>query len=135
MKEPDFIVEARHWLKYAQEDLDAANVILQYPTIAHRHACWLAQQSAEKAIKGALIYLQIDFRRTHDLDVLLNLLPADWDVRRRFPDLAELTEWAVESRYPGEWQEANEYDAEQAFQQAREVLESILADLKKQGLS
>jgi HEPN domain-containing protein len=135
MKEPDFIVEAQRWLKYAQEDLNAAELILQHPSIAHRHVCWLAQQGAEKAIRGALIYLQIDFRRTHDLDVLLNLLPAGWDVRQRFTDLAELTEWALESRYPGEWQEANEFDAQLAFKQAREILESIQMDLKKQGLS
>jgi HEPN domain-containing protein len=134
MKEPDYIVEAKRWLQYAREDLSAAELILQNPTIAHRHVCWLAQQGTEKAIKGALIYSQIDFRRTHDLDVLLNLLPADFDIRQKFADLAELTEWAVESRYPGDWQEANEHDAHFAYEQAKEVLEIILAALRKQGM-
>lgn len=135
MSEPDFVIEARRWLQYAHEDLSAAELILQHPTIAYRHVCWLAQQSAEKSIKGALIFLQIDFRRTHDLDVLLNLLPAEFEVHSKFADLAELTEWAVESRYPGDWQEANEYDARNAFKQAQEIFESIMADLKKLGIS
>jgi HEPN domain-containing protein len=96
MSEPDFVIEAKRWLQYAQEDLNAAELILKHPTIAHRHVCWLAQQCA---------------------------------------DLAELTEWAVESRYPGDWQEANEHDAQLAFKQARDVLESIRVDLKNQGMS
>ena len=134
MKEPDYIVEAKRWLQYAREDLNAAELILQHPTIAHRHVCWLAQQCVEKAMKGALIYLQVDFRRTHDLDVLLNLLPFESEIRANFADLAELTEWAVESRYPGDWQEANQHDARSAFGQAKEVLEIVLAELKKHGL-
>jgi hypothetical protein len=51
MNEPDFVIEARRWLQYAREDLSAADLILQHPTIAHRHVCWLAQQSAEKRSK------------------------------------------------------------------------------------
>lgn len=81
-----------------------------------------------------MIYLKIDFRRSHDLDMLLNLLPFDAEIRQNFADLAELTEWAVESRYPGDWQEANEKDARSAFGQAKEVLELILAELQNRGL-
>jgi hypothetical protein len=44
MSEPDHVVEARRWLQYAQEDLQAAELILQHPTIAYRHVCWLAQR-------------------------------------------------------------------------------------------
>jgi HEPN domain-containing protein len=135
MSEPDFVIEAKRWLQYAQEDLNAAELILKHPTIAHRHVCWLAQQCTEKVIKGALIYMQIDFRRTHDLDIFPYLLPTEWAIRQKFADLAELTEWAVESRYPGDWQEANEHDAQLAFKQARDVLESIKVDLKNQGMS
>ena len=31
-----------------------------------------------------------------------------------YPDLAELTEWAVETRYPGEWPEATEVEETRA---------------------
>lgn len=135
MSEADYIVEAKRWLTYAQEDLQAAELILEHPTIAHRHVCWLAQQCAEKAIKGALIFLRTDFRRTHDLDLLLHLLPAELEIRQISGDLAELTQWAVESRYPGDWQPANEYDAQRAFQQASRILEGILTELHKLGIS
>jgi len=65
---------------------------------------------------------------------LRNLLPANSIVRREHPDLAELTEWAVEARYPGDWQEATVEDAQRAARQARAVFESALSDLVEQGI-
>jgi hypothetical protein len=35
--------EAPRWLRYAQEDLIAAESLLGQRTIASRHVCWLAQ--------------------------------------------------------------------------------------------
>ncbi len=58
------------------------------------------------AIKAALIFLQIDFPRRHDLDALRNLLPGGWLLKDSLPDLAELTKWAAEAYYPGDRQEA-----------------------------
>ena len=44
--------------------------------------------------------MEIEFPFTHDLDRLRDLLPEGWRVKTEFPDLAELTIWAVEARYP-----------------------------------
>ncbi len=134
MSEAEHILETRRWLKYAREDLHAAQVILGDATVAYRHVCWLAQQCAEKALKSVLIYLQIEFHRIHDLDALRNLIPDGWSVRTRFPDLAVLTEWAVEARYPGDWAEASESDARFAVRQAQGILEAVLADFAAHGL-
>jgi len=94
MSEDEHIGEVRRWLRYAHEDLVLAEALVGQPGVAARHICWLAQQSVEKALKAALIFLRIDFPRRHDLDVLRDLLPADWSVKRSTPDLADLTEWA-----------------------------------------
>jgi HEPN domain-containing protein len=94
-------LEGRRWLRYALEDLEAGEALLNQQTVVPRHICWLAQQSAEKALKAALIFLQVDFPRRHDLDALRNLLPAGWKIKEEQPDLATLTEWSVEARYPG----------------------------------
>ena len=98
MSDTDARVEATRWLRYAREDLEAAQAMLGLPHIANRHVCWLAQQAAEKAIKAALVFLQVDFPRRHDLDALRTLLPDDWRVRATPPSLATLTQWAVEAR-------------------------------------
>jgi HEPN domain-containing protein len=134
MNEAEHILETRRWLKYAGEDLHTAQVIISEPTIACRHVCWLAQQSAEKSIKAILIFLQIDYHRTHDLDALRNLVPDGWPVKAKFPDLAILTEWAVEERYPGNWQEASLSDAQFALKQAGDIFDTVLSDFMIRGL-
>jgi HEPN domain-containing protein len=134
MSEPEPLAEVRRWLRYAREDLEAAESLLAEETHAPRHPCWLAQQAAEKALKAALVFLEVDFPRRHDLDALRNLLPGDWLVRSQQPDLAELTEWAVEARYPGDWPDASEENAQRAVQQARAVYESVRGDLAQRGV-
>jgi HEPN domain-containing protein len=106
MSAPEQAAEAQRWLRYAREDLAAVERWLADPRGLPRHICWLAQQAAEKALKAALVLEGVDFPWRHDLDALCNLLPAGWAVRVEQPDLAELTEWAVEARYPGDWPEA-----------------------------
>jgi HEPN domain-containing protein len=118
MSEPRVVDETRRWLRYAQEDLLTAQTMLGHTGVAPRHLCWLAQQVVEKAIKAVLVFLQVDFPRTHDLDALRDLVPHGWPFRAEYPDLATLTEWAVEARYPGDWPEANEADARAAMTQA-----------------
>ena len=100
---------------------------------APRHACWLSQQAAEKALKAALILAEVDFSFTHDLDALRNLLPDGWVVRDTHADLAELTEWAVETRYPEDWPEPTDGDATLAESQARSVHDSIVAEFRRRG--
>jgi len=100
------IFDAKRWLEYARQDLDSSEKMLSQGDFVYRHICFLSQQAAEKAIKAIFIYLQIDFPWRHDLDALRNLLPDDWEVKHEQTDLARLTEWAVESRYPGDWSDA-----------------------------
>jgi HEPN domain-containing protein len=107
-----------------------AGALLKDGTGMPRHVCWLAQQAAEKAIKAGLVFLQRDFPKSHDLDALRNLLPDDWRIKTVSSDLADLTEWAVEARYPGQWPEASSPDAESALRQAAAVLDAIEADLR-----
>ncbi len=57
----------------------------------------------------------------------------DHRLKEQHPDLAALTEWAVEARYPGNWLEATEADATAAVQQARAVWTSVDADLAQHG--
>jgi HEPN domain-containing protein len=133
MSESDRLQETRRWLRYAREDLSAALAMLEAEDVLPRHICWLAQQAGEKTIKSVLVYLQIDFPRSHDLDLLRNLIPADWPIHDEFPDLAELTEWAVEARYPGTWPEATEFDARFAVAQAQDVYKSVCDGLSQHG--
>ena len=94
--------EAGRWLQFAVEDLEAAEALRSAPGVVARHVATLAQQSAEKAVKAGLVVLDVDPPRTHNLELLADLLPDDWAVHESSADLARLSLWLVESRYPGE---------------------------------
>ena len=131
---PDSLVlkETARWLRYATEDLDAA-ITLQ--SGIPRHSCLLAQQSAEKAIKSIYVFLDQPVPKSHDFDMLRNLLPGNWDIKTHFVSLSDLSVWAVESRYPGNAPEAAAQDASNAVLLAKEVLFCVKNDLKRNGFT
>ena len=134
MNDPDPAVsEALRWLRFSEEDIEVALRLLTGLPSAPRHACWLSQQAAEKALKAALVLEGVEFPFSHDLDALRNLLPDSWPVRATHADLAELTEWAVETRYPGDWPEPTDADAARAESEARAVRDSIAAEFRRRG--
>ena len=132
MNDAELVVqEAQRWLRFAAEDLEAARRLLAERSSAPRHVCWHSQQTAERALKAALVLEGIDFPFTHDLNALRNLLPDSWPVRE---DLAELTGWAVQARYPGQWPEPSAADAVRAESEARAVHNVIEAEFRSRGL-
>ena len=133
MRVPDRLADTTRWLRYAEEDLITAETFLRHPHVPPRQVCWCAQQSAEKALKAVLIFLEIDFPRTHDLNILRNLVPDSWQIEAAHPDLASLTGWAVETRYPSEMPEPTRADASTAVEQARAIWTSISTELVQQG--
>jgi HEPN domain-containing protein len=99
------------WLRYAADDLEAARRAMAYPALLNV-AFFHAQQCAEKALKGYLLFLGVRrVPRTHDLHRLKMLTveaggesPADewietadgYPVGVRYPDIAPPTEQEVQ---------------------------------------
>lgn len=132
MSDPEILRVLRHWLRYAEDDLRSAEILLEHRGVP-RTCCFHAQQAAEKSIKTIFVFLQVDFPFTHDLNRLRDLVPDGWTIKEEFPDLAELSAWAVEPRYPGDLKEASQEDAEDAVEQARNVYKTALKDLEEHG--
>jgi HEPN domain-containing protein len=135
MTDPDLLKEVDSWLRYARDDLFGAERLLDTADVAPRLAFFHAQQAAEKAIKASLIFSQTGFPKTHNLQLLCNLLPQGWRLREDPSRLSDLSDWAVEPRYPGELREATKDEAEAAIEQAREVFETTLEDLEQHGFT
>jgi len=133
MTDPRILRATERWLDYAQRDLQAAQALMQQSGDFAQQVCYLLQQAAEKALKAALIYLQIEFPFRHDLDMLRNLLAEDWQTRLAHPNLTQLTEWAVEARYPSLAEDPTHEDAATALSQAEAVLDSVYGDLHQHG--
>jgi HEPN domain-containing protein len=123
--------EAQIWLSYAKSDLDAAYVLLEKGDFFPRQICFMSQQAGEKALKAVLVYLEINFPKTHDLDRIRELIPEGWEVKEQFPNLYDLSVWSVESRYPGHTPDVTEFEARKTLRLAEAVVEAVSTELDK----
>lgn len=117
------------WIEKAEEDWSVAQFTL---AATHLHAyntiCFHAQQCTEKYLKARLQEDAITPAKTHDLEKLLDLLLPTfplWTALR--PALAQLTDYAVDFRYPGETAELNE--AQEAVKLCRDVRATVRGSL------
>jgi HEPN domain-containing protein len=114
------------WLRRARSDLRLGEVALNTPGVMVEDSCFHAQQCAEKALKALLSYLNIPFPRTHAIDVLLDLLAkAGVDIPSRIDEAFTLTQYAVQTRYPGEWETIDREEAEKAILVSSDVLKWV----------
>lgn len=125
--------EAKRWLDYAESDLQAARTLVESTEFYPRQVCFLAQQAGEKALKAILVFLEIQFPHTHDLDHIRELIPTGWKVKEAFPQLYDLSVWAVESRYPGDMPDVLEHEARETLHLAESVFEAVKAELENRN--
>ena len=94
----------REWLRKAEKDCRLAATNDHGKEPFHDQLCFLCQQSAEKNLKALLEELGQHIPKTHDLVQLLNLLlPSHPTLRSLRRGLLFLTDFAVDTRYPGNW--------------------------------
>lgn len=94
---------AEIWIRYAEIDLQAANVLFQNQRELITVAFYHAHQAAEKAIKAILIIEEIKFPKTHDLNKLVSLLEAQQPVNSALYNLITAFEdFNPEICYPDE---------------------------------
>ena len=92
------------WIEKAEADFaTAGREIRARKSLNYDAVCFHAQQCAEKYLKALLQQANISFPKTHNLleilDLILTIDPT-WELFR--PNLALLTSFAVNLRYPGE---------------------------------
>ena len=119
--------EAGRWLDTARSDLQTARILSENARWAH--ACFHAQQAAEKALKAVLAAVDAPIPRTHNLEDLLAQSAAVAPGSRlatRGLDLADLTPFAVELRYDMEFWPARDV-ALDAVEKAARVVEMVTA--------
>lgn len=122
---------AAGWLSKADDDLRVAEVILSGEIGVEWAACFHAQQAAEKAVKGVLVHLGIDFPKSHSLDRLVALMPSDAAERFDLDALIELTPWAIAGRYPEDIENPTSAQAARVIELADEVMKSARSVLSE----
>jgi HEPN domain-containing protein len=124
----------RAWIKKAEDDFRSAEHLLAIDEPPFEVVCFHAQQCAEKYIKAFLLWCDIDFPRTHDLVVLARLIPEDRSLKVRVTEIVPLNRCSTEPRYPGDWGDFTDEDAEEALTIARSVRNEIRNRLPDDGL-
>ena len=126
----------RAWLLQAHNDLAFAQLAKDNGFLAQ--SCYLASQTAEKGLKGALVGLGVEPPRAQVLNDLVQRLGdngLNTDQLETLP-LRALSRMAIQSRYPLDATPPSDLfdpaDAEQALGTAADVL-NILESLDQQG--
>jgi HEPN domain-containing protein len=91
----------KDWIIKAGNDFNSANKLIMGPDPIIDTACYHCQQASEKYLKAYLIYKNIDFDKTHDLNDLKDKCPiSDKDLKGI--DFKNMNSFAVDIKYPGE---------------------------------
>jgi HEPN domain-containing protein len=115
---------AQRWLKRAQSDFEAAEVLADNAT-ALEGACFHSQQAAEKALKGWLIQHDVEPPKTHYVEELIDLCAKIEPGFAQFQaDAKALTPYAVKLRYDSRfWPSVDE--ARTALEKARAIFDFV----------
>ncbi len=101
MKDPSI---TNDWLKRAKSNLVRARAGKVAQEVLYEDLCFDAQQAVEKALKALCVMNGLSFGRVHDIAYLMELLEkADIKIPQRLQKAKILTDYAVETRYPGDY--------------------------------
>jgi HEPN domain-containing protein len=119
----------KDWMRRAQSNLLRAEQP-KPEEVLWEDLCFDAQQAAEKALRAVLLFANIKFRFVHDIGELVTLLTNNgFAVPKEVEEAVELTEYAVEARYPGPFEPVTREEHGRAVMLARAVVEWATARL------
>ena len=112
------------WIKRAKGSLEMAQIKIN-GHIQYEDLCFQSQQAAEKALKGLLIHYGIEPEFTHNIEILIKELKKIIYVPEEVNEASKLTIYAVQTRYPGEYEEITKDEYERSIKIAKECLEWV----------
>lgn len=132
MMPPDQTHLIHQWVQRAEEDYRNAEYVL---TLAEDcpvgTVSFHSQQCVEKYLKALLVRHSLLVPRTHDLLELYHRVPSDRRPLLSEEWLAILNRYAVEARYPGDWDIISRREAEDAFRIAQTIRVTISQELSR----
>ena len=118
------MVRYEEWIERAKSSLELAQVkIIRH--ICYEDLCFQSQQAVEKALKGLLIFYDVEPEFTHNIGLLLNELEKFTLIPENIGIATEVTKYAVITRYPGEYDEITKENYERSIIIAQDCLEWV----------
>ncbi len=124
--------KAVEWLRRAKSNLACAKTGKILQDVLYEDLCFNAQQAVEKALKSLCIVHGIVFPRTHDISYLIELLErGNVHISEKIYKSKILTDYAVETRYPGDYEPVDKEEYEQAVEIAKTAVSWIEDRVKR----
>ncbi|MGB9772528.1 MAG: HEPN domain-containing protein [Bacteroidota bacterium] len=119
--------EIKNWAIKAMEDFNIAKHELTFPEneISTGPVCFHRQQVVEEMLKAYLVSKKVDFGKAHDLETLLKLC-SEQDSEFKNLTIGNLTDYAVEVRYPEEFYIPSVDEAKECFELALKAKDFVL---------
>jgi HEPN domain-containing protein len=120
----------RNWLFRANEDIAVIdNLFNTDPSFYASTICFHSQQAVEKFLKAFLVYHNVDFPRTHDVDFLLleckKIDSSEFEV-----DLGSLSDFGVNIRYPDDFYVPDKKETSQYREIAHDIKKIVEKKIK-----
>ena len=117
----DKVDRIKEWFYQADQDLGSAIVIFQHIPRYFETVAFHCQQAVEKYIKGLLVFYDSNFKKTHDVVFLLELLTDKTDISDDLYSKALSMEgFGVDIRYPNHKIHLSKEELENTIKIARE---------------
>lgn len=119
------------WLKRARSSLARAKAGKISKEILYEDLCYDAQQAVKKSLKALCIKNGIVFPKTHNIEYLLELL--ENNSKENYDEIKEakiLTYYAIETRYPGDYEPVEDQEYLKAIDIAARVLKWVEFKIK-----
>lgn len=132
MKNREIILD---WLKRARSSLERAKMGKVSQGILYEDLCFDAQQAVEKSLKAMLVKLNQSFPKTHSIGILLKLIKeAGVEIPENINQAKLLTAYAVDTRYPGDYEPVNKEEYKEALKIAEDVFKWLDNIINKRRL-
>ncbi|MFN8498717.1 MAG: HEPN domain-containing protein [Anaerolineae bacterium] len=112
---------ANIWLQRAESNFRLAQVG-KAEAVFFEDLCFEAEQAAEKALKAVLIHRSHEYPKTHSLGLLIELIEQYVGVSDAVRAAVALSNYAVQTRYPGDYSPVSEEEYEQALILAQTIV-------------
>jgi len=112
------------WIDRAKGSFEIAQIKIA-GHIYYEDLCYQVQQAVEKALKGLLIFYGVEPEFTHNIELLLNELKKFTMIPQDVKQAMKLTIYAVQTRYPSEYDEITKEEYEKAVKIAKDCLDWV----------
>jgi len=119
------------WLARAQSNLDRARAGKTGDTILYEDLCFDCQQASEKSLKGLLVAQDLESPHTHIIAALLQTLERSGIIiPEEIKASSDLTDYAVNTRYPGMYEPIRDDEYQEALAVAERVVAWVHTELR-----